>query len=1459
MATRKKIYGEWGYGPLPDNLSDYYPYYNGWHLITDWKTLEPTAGNYDFSSLEADMMRLKNAGFNIGLTMWVNPKSYLPAWLFRAPFSVPVPTVTTYISVTSYGYYLDSMDSYKTRLFAMIDALLDYLVSSPAEPNIIYVQSAEGHQNLVKPYIGVPDQVRFKITDAAWLAFQKEVWQHTYNKMQQTITIGGESGEINQFVDLIINAADSSTIRDYVISTLPNAWLRKSGEGQDYGANLEDYLYIDIVEEKANQLANPGVFRKRTDFAFISDQQWFKQAFRQNIMQVALTEVTKGNDIWNVNDVNDLSDIATHQTVSDLVSKLSGNQSPTGATKVAWWAANSKIDASDTTRFLSATYGSVLTSGADTSSVPDDYVKKANMNRLNKILKVYNPNLTNTITSCTLVPEQFGNNAQTDKRLEDHWKSDIGMKVRTEPLGAWLTEENYENSSTYFWRLGDPQNDYWGRYAVGFKSTAAPNNIKRWKLDTAFKAGLSAATVTLVYYDGGTTQWRVRNVTGSYVFIKTNTNSKTWKTVTFDINNFQSGKLANGNDISIEYTAGGLGVAFAYVDIIKKVVTINQPPVVDAGANQQITVNTATLTATAADGDGTIDSTLWTFISGPKIPTIASPNTLSTSVTGMSTTGDYIFEFSATDNLGAISTDPVTITRAVAVINPIANAGPSKTITLPTTTVTVGGTDTAGSFPIATRQWTIITKPTGAADPTFTAATSATTDVNGLNFVGTYTFRKTVSDNQTPAHTSIDDVDVIVNPNPVNLLPVVNAGPDQQITGTSATLTGTATDTDGVIVSTKWDWATYDQDGNPIYPVGATPVITSPTALTTTVTGMTVNGDYALALKAIDNNNGVSTDPVTITKTTTISKPTANAGPDVSITLPVNTATVGGADVAPSGFSIASRLWTVVSIPDGATNPTFGTATAATTTVNGLTVAGTYVLNKHVIDNQSTPQSDDDPVNITVYPKIQNSPPVVFAGDNQSITSATTATLTATATDSDGTIISQTWSVVSYPIMPVIASIHQLSTSISGMTLNGSYVFRFTATDNSGDSSFDEVTIIKGSGGAPVAKAGPNVSIVQPATQATIGATGDSAAAGFSIASILWTKFSGPGTPTIVTPTTATTLITGLSIPQGQTSAQWTYRKTVTDNQSPPQSGYNDMILTLSSNAPSATKFGAFIIGNNMNTDQKLAFAQNLTCDIIRTSVSLNPSAYNGAANQKFLAKIAGANKTCALVVNWTDTNGANFVTPGAELNAMSANLDNLLAYYGSAKNGGTIEFVVFENEPDNNNYYPQDAGNTANYITEIQTLIPVCHAHNIPCGDGCIHVQNAGANSGRVGAIKNAYAVEWANLDYINIHGYYPRDTATMWTSAVNAVNLKKLAAQKIISNECGIKEHNVDTIDGTQVTELVGILKSRNFAYAILTVGGAGGIAKPFNDCDICPVGEICCITLNGNGDAFVAAINV
>src|SRR5207253_8728481 len=126
-------------------------------------------------------------------------------------------------------------------------------------------------------------------------------------------------------------------------------------------------------------------------------------------------------------------------------------------------------------------------------------------------------------------------------------------------------------------------------------------------------------------------------------------------------------------------------------------------------------------------------------------------------------------------------------------------------------------------------------------------------------------------------------------------------------------------------------------------------------------------------------------------------------------------------DVAPSGFSIASRLWTVVSIPNGATNPTFGTATAATTTVNGLTVAGTYVLNKHVTDNQSTPQSDDDPVNITVYPKIQNSPPVVFAGDNQSITSATTATLTATATDSDGTIISQTWSVVSYPIMPVIA------------------------------------------------------------------------------------------------------------------------------------------------------------------------------------------------------------------------------------------------------------------------------------------------------------------------------------------------------------------------------------------------------------------------------------------------------
>jgi hypothetical protein len=129
----------------------------------------------------------------------------------------------------------------------------------------------------------------------------------------------------------------------------------------------------------------------------------------------------------------------------------------------------------------------------------------------------------------------------------------------------------------------------------------------------------------------------------------------------------------------------------------------------------------------------------------------------------MSTNGAYVFKLTATDNLGASTSDTTTVTKTTTVVAPTARAGADKTITQPTSTTTVGDTDIQNTFPIASRLWSVVSVPSGASNPTFGTPTTATTTVNNLSTVGTYVVKKRVSDNQTPANFTEDSCNIIVN------------------------------------------------------------------------------------------------------------------------------------------------------------------------------------------------------------------------------------------------------------------------------------------------------------------------------------------------------------------------------------------------------------------------------------------------------------------------------------------------------------------------------------------------------------------------------------------------------------------------------------------------------------------------------------------------------------------------
>jgi len=93
------------------------------------------------------------------------------------------------------------------------------------------------------------------------------------------------------------------------------------------------------------------------------------------------------------------------------------------------------------------------------------------------------------------------------------------------------------------------------------------------------------------------------------------------------------------------------------------------------------------------------------------------------------------------------------------------------------------------------------------------------------------------------------------------------------------------------------------------------------------------------------------------------------------------------------------------------------------------------------------------------YPPSENEPPLANAGSNQSITLPTNSvTLSGSGTDSDGTVVSYSWSKISGGSATIVSPT-SATTNVTGLSA-GTYVFRLTVTDNAGATGSADVTVI---------------------------------------------------------------------------------------------------------------------------------------------------------------------------------------------------------------------------------------------------------------------------------------------------------------------------------------------------------------------------------------------------------------
>jgi len=184
--------------------------------------------------------------------------------------------------------------------------------------------------------------------------------------------------------------------------------------------------------------------------------------------------------------------------------------------------------------------------------------------------------------------------------------------------------------------------------------------------------------------------------------------------------------------------------------------------------------------------------------------------------------------------------------------------------------------------------------------------------------------------------------------------------------------------------------------------------------------------------------------------------PTANAGSNQSITLPVNTVTLTGIGTDTDG-SIASYQWSKIA---GPATFTIASAASAQTAVNNL-VQGTYQFALSVTDNQGAVGTSV--VTITVLapppPPVVAIAPVANAGADQVITLPTSSvTLNGIGTDADGTVVSYQWTKIAGPATFTMSTSTYAKLSVKNM-VEGEYLFTLRVTDNIGLTGFDTVKV----------------------------------------------------------------------------------------------------------------------------------------------------------------------------------------------------------------------------------------------------------------------------------------------------------------------------------------------------------------------------------------------------------------
>lgn len=527
-------------------------------------------------------------------------------------------------------------------------------------------------------------------------------------------------------------------------------------------------------------------------------------------------------------------------------------------------------------------------------------------------------------------------------------------------------------------------------------------------------------------------------------------------------------------------------------------VTVNAPPTVSLTAPSAGSLGTApastTITANAADADGTVAQVA--FYAGATLLGTDSTAPYSFAWNNIAA-GTYVLKAVATDNDGA-TTNSSTVTVTV-------NAAPTVTITAPaagllgtapySTTISATAADSDGTiaqvqfYDGATLIGTDLTSPYAVAWNNVAA--------------GSHNLTAVAKDN-SGATTTSSTVTVTINAAPTVSITAPTAG-TYGPAPYSTTITATASDPDGTINKVDFyvDGVLLGTDS-----VGPTYGFAWNNAAA---------GAHALTAKATDNSGAVTTSSAV--------NVTVNAAPSVTITSPAQSAVIGTAPYSTSITATASDSDGTVSkvdfYVDGAFLATDGTAPYSVAW-NSIPAGSHALVAKATDNNGAVTTSSTITVTVNAAPSVSVTAPTAGVVG----TAPYSTTITASATDSDGTI-----SKVDFYVDGVLLGTDSVGPTYGFAWNNaaaGGYTLTAKATDNNGAVTTSAAVVV-------TVNAAPTVSITAPSNNASFTAGLDvpiTANAADSDGAVVKVEFYADGA-LIGTDLTAPYAFTWLAVPAG--------------------------------------------------------------------------------------------------------------------------------------------------------------------------------------------------------------------------------------------------------------------------------------------------------------------------------------